>query len=197
MTISRDTAIVRTLQSMKMGLSEACVNYMTPLGLHHIMQVDFHYSPGPQHNEGREDWGSTYYHRAVSIELGFDRSSTGSNAASQYFSPWREKFDIFNTCPEKYILWFHHVQWDYTMKSGKTLWVELCTKFYSGTKFVDGMLVSWSSLVKSIDPEIHSLVKARLEKQKTDAAIWRDTCLSYFQNFSKKPIVNTYSNNLR
>jgi alpha-glucuronidase len=197
MTISRDTAVVHALQSMMMGSREACVNYMTPLGLHHIMQVDFHYGPGPQLDTGRVDWRSSYYHRADSMGLGFDRSSTGSNAVSQYFSPWREKFDNINTCPEKYLLWFHHLGWDYTMISGKTLWVELCTKYYSGTRVVDGMLDSWSSLEKSIDPEVYSHVKARLEKQKTDAAIWRDTCLKYFQKFSKKPIVDPYSINLR
>ena len=197
LTISRDTAVVRTLQSMMMGSREECVNYMTPLGFHHIMQVDYHYGLGPQHNEGREDWRSTYYHRADSIGLGFDRNSTGSNAASQYFSPWREKFDTINTCPEKYLFWFHHVQWDYTMESGKTLWVEHCAKYYSGTRFFDGILVSWSSLEKSIDPEIYSHIKPRLKKQKTDTAIWREICLSYFQNFSKKPIVNPYSINLR
>ena len=188
MSISRDTAVVHTIRSMMMGSREACVDYMTPLGLHHIMQVDFHYGPGPQHNTGREDWRSTYYHRADSIGLGFDRSSTGSNAISQYSSPLREKFDNINTCPEKYLLWFHHVPWDYKMTSGKTLWSELCTKYYTGTKYVDRMIDTWSTLEKFIDPEIYSHVKAKLEKQKTDAAIWRDTCLDYFQKFSNKPI---------
>jgi alpha-glucuronidase len=188
MSISNDSAVVSHVQSMMMGSREACVNYMTPLGLHHIMQVDFHYGPGPQHNTGREDWRSTYYHRADSIGLGFDRSSTGSNAVSQYFSPLREKYDNINTCPEKYLLWFHHIAWDYKMISGKTLWEELCAKYYSGTKYVDGMIDTWSSLEASVDPEIYSHVKAKLEKQKTDAAIWRDTCLNYFQKFSRKPI---------
>jgi alpha-glucuronidase len=197
MTISNDSAVVNTVQSMMMGSHEACVNYMTPLGLHHIMQVDFHYGPGPQHNTGREDWRSTYYHRADSIGLGFDRSSTGSDAVGQYFSPWREKFDNINTCPEKYLLWFHHIGWDYKMKSGKTLWEELCSKYYSGTKYVDQMIDSWSSIEKSIDPEIYTHVKAKLEKQKTDAAIWRDTCLEYFQKFSKKPIENPISKDLQ
>jgi alpha-glucuronidase len=190
MTISNDSAVVAVVQFMMMGSREACVNYMTPLGLHHIMQVDFHYGPGPQHNTGREDWRSTYYHRADGIGLGFDRSSAGSNAVGQYFSPWREKFDHINTCPEKYLLWFHHIGWDYKMISGKTLWEELCSKYYSGTNFVDQMIESWSSLEKTLDPEIYLHVKAKLEKQKTDAAIWRDTCLEYFQKFSKKPIEN-------
>jgi alpha-glucuronidase len=193
MTLSRDTAAVRIVQSMMMGSREACVNYMTPLGLHHIMQVDFHYGPGPQLDTGRVDWRSSYYHRADSIGLGFDRSSTGSNAVSQYFSPLREKFDTVNTCPEKYLLWFHHAGWDYKMISGKSLWVELCTKYYSGTKFVDEMIGQWSSLETSVDPEIYSHVKAKLEKQKNDASIWRDTCLHYFQTFSKKAIEYPYS----
>jgi alpha-glucuronidase len=197
MTISNDSSVVAVIQSMMMGSREACVNYMTPLGLHHIMQVDFHYGPGPQHNTGREDWRSTYYHRADGIGLGFDRSSAGSNAVDQYFSPWREKFDHINTCPEKYLLWFHHIGWDYKMISGKTLWEELCSKYYSGTNFVNQMIESWSSLEKTLDPEIYLHVKAKLEKQKTDAAIWRDTCLEYFQKFSKKPIENQSSKDLQ
>jgi len=199
MSLTKDPDVLKTIRSMMMGSWEACINYMTPLGLHHIMQVGFHYGPEPSHGEGREDWRSTYYHRADSIGLGYNRSSTGSNATSQYFPPLRETFDDVKTCPEKYLLWFHHVPWDYKMsertpseKSGKTLWEELCTKYYVGTKYVDEMTAQWSSLKSSVDPEIYSHVQARLEIQKTDAAIWRDTCLQYFQKFSKRPIDITW-----
>jgi alpha-glucuronidase len=191
MSLSNDSSTVKTVSSMMMGSWEACINYMTPLGLHHIMQVDFHYGPMPDNNQGREDWTSIYYHRADTIGLGYNRSSTGSDAVSQYFSPLRETFDDVNTCPEKYLLWFHHVAWDYRMKSGNTLWDELCKKYYSGTDYVNEMTAKWSSLEPSIDPGIYLHVKAKLEKQKTDAAIWRDTCLQYFQKFSKKPIYNS------
>jgi alpha-glucuronidase len=192
MSLTRNPDVLKTILSMMMGSWEACINYMTPLGLHHIMQEGFHYGPEPSHNKGREDWRSTYYHRADSVGLGFNRSSTGSNAVSQYFSPLRETFNDINTCPEKYILWFHHVAWDYRMRSGKTLWEEMCSKYYSGTKYVDEMIDQWSTLKLSVDPEIYSHVQARLEIQKTDAAIWRDTCLQYFQMFSKKPIIAPY-----
>jgi alpha-glucuronidase len=188
MTLSNDSNIVKTTHSMMMGSWEACIDYMTPLGLHHIMQPDFHYGPGPDHSKSREDWTSVYYHRADSIGIGYNRSSTGSNAVSQYFPPLRETFDDINSCPEKYLLWFHHVGWNYEMKSRKTLWEELCTKYYSGTNYVNEMSDKWSSLEKFIDPEIFAHVKARLDKQKIDAAIWRDTCLQYFQKFSKRPI---------
>jgi alpha-glucuronidase len=188
MSLSNDSNVVRTARKMMMGSREACVNYMEPLGLHHIMQVDFHYGPGPAHNTGREDWRSTYYHRADSIGLGFDRSTTGSNAVSQYFSPLREEFNDTGTCPEKYLLWFHHIPWNYRMKSGRSLWDELCVKYYAGTAFVDSLIEWWASLQSSVDPEIYRHVKLKLEKQKTDAGIWRDTCLEYFQKFSKKPI---------
>ncbi len=190
MSLNSDTAVVKTVRSMMMGSREACVNYMEPLGLHHIMQTDFHYGPEPSYDKGRPDWTPVYYHRADSVGIGFDRSSSGSNAAGQYFSPLKERFDDLHTCPDIYLLWFHHVRWDYTMKSGRTLWAELCAKYFSGTAYVDGMLETWISLKKSIDPEIYLQVKARLEKQKIDAAIWRDTCLSYFQKFSKMEIVH-------
>ncbi len=191
MTLSNDSNVVASVSSMMLGSREACVDYMEPLGLHHIMQTDFHYGPEPSYDKGRPDWTPVYYHRADSIGLGFDRSSSGSNAAGQYFSPVKEMFDDINTCPEIYLLWFHHVQWDHRMKSGRTLWEELCTKYYSGTDYVDHMAVTWTSLENSIDPEIFLQVKARLEKQEKDAAIWRDTCISYFQKFSKRPIYHS------
>jgi alpha-glucuronidase len=188
MSLTRDSSAVATIRGMMMGSREACVNYMTPLGLHHIMQEGFHYGPGPEHNTGREDWRSTYYHRADSIGLGFNRSSSGSNAAGQYHSPLKELFDSLSTCPEKYLLWFHHVPWDYRMKSGNTLWDELCVKYFEGTDYVAHMITSWQSLRRMVDPEIFDHVSEKLRKQKTDAAIWRDTCLTYFQRFSHRPI---------
>ncbi|HTX17045.1 MAG TPA: alpha-glucuronidase family glycosyl hydrolase [Bacteroidota bacterium] len=189
MSLSNDPKVVSSIRSMMMGSREACVNYMEPLGLHHIMQTDFHYGPEPSYDKGRPDWTPVYYHRADSIGLGFDRSSTGSGATAQYFSPLKEQFDNLETCPEIYLLWFHHVPWTYRMKSGRTLWEELCTKYYAGTAYVDSMLSTWNSVKRSIDPEIFGQVETRLEKQRIDAGIWRDTCLTYFQRFSKMPIV--------
>lgn len=162
---------------------------MTPLGLHHIMQNGFHYGPEPQLNKsGRIDWTSVYYHRADANGLGFDRSSTGSNATSQYFSPNAEKFDSLKTCPEKYMLWFHHVNWDHKMKSGRTLWDELCYRYNTGVNYVKQMRQKWATLEKYIDPDIYLHVQEKLATQEKDAAIWRDTCINYFQKFSNKPV---------
>jgi len=188
MSLSNDSRTVATVCSMMMGSREACVNYMTPLGLHHIMEVDVHYGPGPQNDRGREDWTSVYYHRADSNGLGFDRSSAGSNAVGQYFPPLKSVFDNVETCPEEYLLWFHHVRWDHRLKLGRTLWEELCEKYTSGTDFVRGMYDEWLSLEGSVDSQVFSSVRERLEKHLADAVIWRDTCLTYFQKFSKQPI---------
>ena len=188
MSLTNDASACAVISSMMMKSWEACINYMTPLGLHHIMQKDVHYDPGPQNDSGRTDWRSTYYHRADSIGLGFDRSTTGSNAVGQYSEPLRSQFDNLDTCPEKYLLWFHHVAWDHRMRSGKTLWDELCEKYYSGTDSLRVMHVQWLSLKSIIDPEIFASVEKRFEKHMTDAAIWRDTCLTYFQKFSRRPI---------
>ena len=189
MTLSRKSKVVKTIKSMMMGSWEACVSYMTPLGLHHIMQADFHYGPGPQHDKSsRLDWTSVYYHRADANGLGFDRSSTGSNATSQYFSPPRETFDDVNKCPEKYLLWFHHVPWDHKMKSGRTLWEELCYRYYTGVNYVKEMEHKWATLEKDIDHDIYLHVQEKLATQEKDAAIWRDTCVSYFQKFSNRPV---------
>jgi len=189
MTLSRDSDVVKTVKSMMMGSREACVNYMTPLGLHHIMQAGFHYGPQPDYaKSSRLDWTSVYYHRADSVGLGFDRSSSGSNATSQYFSPWRERFDSMETCPEQYLLWFHHSRWDHKMQSGRTLWQELCYRYNTGVDYVKAMRQKWATLEKEVDPDIYSHVQEKLATQEKDAAVWRDTCLGYFQKFSKMPI---------
>lgn len=188
MSITNDSGACATISSMMMGSWEACINYMTPLGLHHIMEADAHYGPGPQENLGREDWSPVYYHRADSSGLGFDRSSTGSNAVEQYSPPLRSLFDNAATCPEKYLLWFHHVRWDHTLSSGRSLWDDLCVRYHSGTDYVYEMNDTWRSLEGAVDPEIFASVRAKLERQMVDAAVWRDTCLSYFQKFSKRPI---------
>jgi alpha-glucuronidase len=189
MSLGNDDKTVTTVKSMMIGSWEACINYMTPLGLHHIMQADFHYGPQPQYSKAsRADWNSVYYHRADANGLGFDRSVTGSNAAGQYSPHWREIFNDINTCPEKYLLWFHHVPWDHKMKSGKTLWQELCHRYYMGTDYVNDMYDKWQGLESQIDPEIFVHVKNKLEKQKKDSVIWRDTCLDYFKTFSGKDV---------
>lgn len=189
MTLTNNAEAIKTIRSMMMGSWQACVNYMTPLGLHHIMQEGFHYGPQPQLDSApRADWNSVYYHRADANGLGFDRSSTGSNAVAQYFSPLCKIFDDVDTCPEKYLLWFHHVSWDRKMRSGRTLWDELCYRYYSGTKYVDKMIKHWQNMEQYINPQIFSHVGDKLQIQKKDAGIWRDTCVSYFQQFSKKPV---------
>jgi alpha-glucuronidase len=189
MTLSRNDDVVKTIKSMMMGSREACVNYMAPLGLHHIMQAGFHYGPQPDYaKSSRMDWTSVYYHRADNIGLGFDRSSSGSNATSQYFPPWRQRFDKIETCPEKYLLWFHHVRWDHEMQSGRTLWDELCYRYNTGVNYVKSMRQKWATLEKDIDPDIFSHVQEKLVIQEKDTVTWRNTCLGYFQKFSKMPI---------
>jgi alpha-glucuronidase len=189
MTLTRKDKAVKKIKSMMMGSREACINYMTPLGLHHIMQEGFHYGPQPSLDKsGRIDWTSVYYHRADANGIGFDRSSTGSNATSQYFPPNAKKFDSLKKCPEKYLLWFHHVPWDYKMKSGRTLWNELCRRYYMGVDYVKEMEHTWAFLEEDVDPEIYLHVKRKLSTQEEDAAIWRDTCVSYFQKFNNRPV---------
>jgi alpha-glucuronidase len=188
MSISNKDKTVEITKSMMMGSWEACINYMTPLGLHHIMQEGFHYGPQPDHSRGRLDWTSVYYHRTDSMGIGFDRSSSGSNATGQYFLPLREEFDNIGTCPEKYLLWFHHVSWDHKLKSGMTLWEELCYRYFKGVDYVREMIAKWDELEGSIDNDIYTHVKNKLHVQLKDAEIWRDTCIQYFQKFSKKEV---------
>ncbi len=185
MTLSQEERVVKTVQSMMLGSHEACVNYMTPLGLHHIMQAGFHYGPQPSYaRASRRDWTSVYYHRAEPNGVGFNRSSTGSNATSQYFSPLREQFDDVETCPENLLLWFHHVPWDHEMASGRTLWEEMQAHYDAGIDYVEQMQATWQTLKADIDPAIFAHVTDKLDAQLKDATIWRDTCIAYFGRFA-------------
>lgn len=188
MTFSNDPAAVNTIAGIMLGSREAAVNYMTPIGLHHIMYEGHHYGPGPWVSKGRQDWTSVYYHRADEKGIGFNRTSSGSNAVSQYFPPVRDLYENRESCPENLLLWFHHVSWDYRMKSGRSLWDELCFKYHEGVKTVQQMQVQWESLKDFIDMERYESVRSLLVKQERDAKIWRDACILYFQTFSKRPL---------
>lgn len=193
MTFSNEDAPVKKIRDMMMASREIAVQYMTPLGLHHIMYYGHHYGPGPWVDSGRPDWTSVYYHRADSLGLGFDRSSSGSNAVAQYFPPLRDLYENIETCPENLLLWFHHVPWDYRMRSGKTLWDELCRQYDSGVQSVKWLQQQWRSLEGIIDSGRFHLVEGLLVKQARDAQIWRDGCLLYFQGFSRKAFPANFS----
>lgn len=189
MTFSNDKKIVEEISSIMLPSREIMVNYMTPLGLHHIMGWDNHYGPAPWiKDKHRADWTSVYYHKADSIGLGFDRTITGSNAVNQYFPEVADIFSSLKNCPDEYLLWFHHVPWDYQLKSGKTLWEELCFRYYTGAKSVNDMLYSWEKLKNDIDEERFENVRMLLKIQTKEAQWWRDACVLYFQTFSKRPL---------
>lgn len=187
LTFSLDPKIVTTVKMIMMDSRENSVNYMTPLGLHHIMGNWHHFGPGPWVNRGRADWTSIYYHKADSAGIGFDRSPAGSNATGQYAKPVADKFANLTTCPEEYLLWFHHVPWTYKMKSGKTLWDELCLHYATGISGVKKMSSAWQSLEGKIDSEEFTHVADKIKKQEQLADWWRNSCLTYFQQFSKMP----------
>ncbi len=186
MTWSNDPDTIGVIAKMMAGSWEACVDYMTPLGLHHLMAAGHHYGPGPGHvNPGRADWSSTYYHKADSQGIGFDRSSKGTDGVSQYAEPLRELWDSPATCPEKYLLWFHHLPWTHRMSSGKTLWQELQLHYNRGVDEVITIQKAWNLLEGKIDRQRFDHVKARLEMQLENAQEWRDVCLEYFVQFAE------------
>jgi alpha-glucuronidase len=189
MTFSNDASVVNKLQSMMMESREILVNYMTPLGLHHIMGYNHHYGPGPWvKDKPRTDWTSVYYHRADSLGVGFDRTRTGSNALEQYHPDVQKRFSTLASCPEEFLLWFHHVSWNQPMASGKTLWEELCARYYGGAESVSKMQKTWDGLESKVDGERFQQVKSFLAIQRKEAELWRDACVLYFQTFAKKPI---------
>jgi alpha-glucuronidase len=189
MSFTNQADVVNNIRSMMMGSRETLVNYMTPLGLHHIMGWSHHYGPGPWiKDKPRADWTSVYYHQADTLSIGFDRTSKGSNALSQYAAQVQEKYGSVQNCPEEYLLWFHHVKWDYKMKSGRTLWQELCLKYTTGVDSVRWMQRTWNTMENKIDRERFAHVKALLSIQEKEAVLWRNACLTYFQTFSRQPI---------
>jgi len=187
MTLSNDEQVVKVVSDMMMRSRETTVNYMTPLGLHHIMGVGHHYGPGPWVKDlGRDDWTSVYYHRANTDGIGFDRSPSGVNSVEQYFEPLRSQLSKPETTPEEFLLWFHHLSWDYTMASGRTLWDELVHRYYKGAEDVSAMLTQWNALEGKIDPHQFNQVQMALKIQQQEAKWWRNACVLYFQQFSKK-----------
>jgi alpha-glucuronidase len=185
MTWSNDPVILDDIKTMLLGSWPACVNYMTPLGLHHLMQEGHHYGPDPAlHTAKRVDWNNVYYHRVDKKGLGFDRSSAGSNAVSQYHSPLREQFNNLETCPKEFLLWFHHIPWEYRLQSGQTLWEELQNSYDAGISFVKNMQSLWLCLHDKIDPTRHEHVSERLEQQLENARLWQKVCISYFGHFA-------------
>jgi alpha-glucuronidase len=185
LSLTSDPLAVAKISKIMLDSREISVNYMTPLGLHHIMGNGHHFGPGPWVNRGRADWTAVYYHRADSAGIGFDRSPTGSNATGQYFKPVADKFANLKTCPEEVLLWFHHVPWNYRMQSGNTLWDEIVLRYSAGVDGVRNMKSEWQSLNGKLDAEIFDSVAGKLEKQVKLAEWWKNSCLLYFQQFSK------------
>ena len=190
---NQDEKFTKPVEMMMMTSREACVNYMMPLGLHHIFKFDHHYGPEPDGFIASYplEWCPVYYHKADAKGIGFDRSSKGTDAVGQYPEPYRSLYDNIETCPEEYLLWFHHVPWTYKMKSGSTLWQELCMKYNMGVAMVEVYRDFWHTSAKQYMKgheqewqHTDSLLNVQLENAKE----WRNTCLKYFQTFSKMEI---------
>jgi alpha-glucuronidase len=192
MTFSNDNEFVERIKKIMLASREIAVNYMTPIGLHHIMYEGVHYGPGPWVDRGRRDWTAVYYHRADSAGIGFNRTSTGSNAVGQYFPEVRDVYEKLETCPENMLLWFHHVPWDYKLKSGRNVWEELCFRYNMGVDSMRWMQSEWNKSKGIVDNDRFEHVRELLIKQEENARVWRDACLLYFQTFSKKPVPDKY-----
>ena len=184
---------IKSIQKIMLGSYESMVEYMTPLGLHHIMGNGNHYGPLPWGNSfSRADWNPVYYHKADSLGIGFNRTSSGTNALSQYNKEVQIKWADSSTCDEKYLLFFHHVSWNHPMKSGRNLWNELCYTYNDGVERVKEMEHLWKSTKNNIDGDRYHQVEQLLKIQLKEAEWWRDACLLYFQTFSKQPFPKNF-----
>jgi alpha-glucuronidase len=193
MSFNNDQSFVTQVKQMMMRSHEITVRYSTPIGLHHLMGTGHHYGPAPWvSNLSRADWNPVYYHRADSIGIGFDRTSSGTNALEQYAAQVQNEWKDLNKVPQKFLLWFHHVPWDFAMKNGRSLWEELCFQYNSGVDSVRWMANTWEKLKLKVDSERFDQVSTLLKIQEKEAMWWRDACLLYFQTFSKLPIPSQY-----
>ncbi|HEY2376394.1 MAG TPA: alpha-glucuronidase family glycosyl hydrolase [Gemmatimonadaceae bacterium] len=188
LTFSNDPSVVRTITHMMLASREAVVNYMTPLGLAHIMGTNHHYGPAPWVRLARADWSPVYYHRADSAGIGFDRTAEGSNAVGQYAAGVRDRYADRATVPDSLLLWFHHVGWTERLRSGRTLWDELALHYQAGVDTVRAMEREWRSLDGKIDEERFNQTRDFLGIQEREARWWRDAVLQYFQTFSHLPL---------
>lgn len=185
-TFTADSRFVRPMTEVMMQSREAVVDYMMPLGLHHIFAWGHHYGPEPwcEIEGARPDWLPTYYHRADKEGLGFDRTTDGSDAVSQYPDSLAAVFNSIDSCPDEFLLWFHHVPWKYEMKSGRTMWDELCLYYQRGLDAARGFRDTWKDMSPYVDAERHAAVAHRFDIQASDAVWWKDACLEYFRTFS-------------
>lgn len=189
----KDERFTKPVEMMMLTSREACVNYMMPLGLHHIFKFDHHYGPEPDGFKAEYplEWCPVYYHQADSNGIGFNRSSDGTDAVGQYPEPYRSLYDNLATCPEEYLLWFHHVPWNHRMKSGSTLWEELCMRYNMGVSMVETYRDYWHTSTKEYMKDHITeweMTDSLLNVQLASAKEWRDVCLKYFQTFSKMNI---------
>lgn len=192
-TFGNQRPLVEGVKKIMLSSHKTLVNYMTPLGLHHIMGYGHHYGPAPWWDKApRADWNPTYFHKADKEGIGFDRTAAGSNALAQYTPEVRKQFENVATCPEEYLLWFHHVRWDHKMKSGKTLWEELCAHYYAGVDSMRAMQQTWAAMKPYVDRQRFEQVRMLLQIQEEEAVWWRNACLLYFQSFSGRPIPAQY-----
>jgi alpha-glucuronidase len=189
MTFSSDPRFLAAATEIMLRSREAAVDYMTPLGLAHLMATGSHYGPGPWVADlSRPEWNPVYYHRADADGIGFDRTASGSNAVAQYAEPLAERFADPATTPERYLLWFHRLPWDYRMRSGRTLWAELVLHYDHGVREVEAMQAAWSALEPYVDKGRFEKTTALLEVQRREAKWWRDACIAYFQSVSGRPL---------
>ena len=189
-TFGLNDQFLSPVKQVMLDSREAAVNYMMPLGIHHVFAGGHHYGPEPWYSPKgvRADWTPPYYHRADSIGMGFDRTTKGSANVRQYPDELCRLYNDISTCPENLLTWFHHVPWDYRMKSGRTFWDELCHKYDDGVRQARQFLAVWDAMQPYVDSQRFNEVQRKLRIQARDSEWWRDACLLYFQTFSHRPI---------
>lgn len=193
MTLTHDPAARATIRDILMESREVYVNFTTPLGLHHVMGQGIHFGPEPWlERSARPDWTSIYYHRVDSIGIGFDRTANGNNSLGLYHPEVQKQWGDPSTCDLRYLLWFHHADWNRRLSTGRTVWEEFCARYYTGVEAVEKMQTRWATLQNKLDPAIFADVRGRLAAQRREALNWRDACVLYFQTYARQPIPDPF-----
>ncbi|MBN1576924.1 MAG: T9SS type A sorting domain-containing protein [Chitinispirillaceae bacterium] len=103
--------------------------------------------------------------------------------AKKYYTPaLADSFCDLSKCPEDYILFFHHLKWDYKMKGGMTLIQQLQFEHFNGIHRVQKYIKYWKELnaATTVDGAIFSHVSSKLNTQLSDASKWANTFRSQF-----------------
>lgn len=184
LTFGWDFPARERLLSMLLRSRDIYERYTAPLGLCWMVTPQTHYGPSP---EGYEFslWGT--YHRANFQAVGIDRTPVGTGYTRQYPAALAARYESTDTCPEKLLLFFHRLRYDFVMRDGRTLLQRVYDDHFAGAEGAEELLHEWKKMENLLPNPFYRLVLARFERQLSNAREWRDIVNTYFYRFTGIP----------